>query len=398
LDSFIKYNCIFGGGGVRGLCYVGALKALQECNIEIDSVAGSSVGAVFAALYAVGYSYTEIREMFLDFNFHMFRDININIFDNDLSFSKGEIFLDWLRDKFEKKVFGDNSGNKKVTFKDIDKHLQILALDISTNTPYIFSKNTTPDEEIALAVRISAGMPGLMKPVNVVDSVLVDGDLIKSRPAWKVFKDLNTSESRVLEFRLEGSKRGDSIKNPLDYLNTVISTIWYLCTEEVYENYHDNDRYDYIVLDTKDVIMFDFTIDKNIKENLIELGYKDTKNYLKNVLVNKRKKILEIYKIIFEKMQKLTHEIKRKNPESMLFIINDILSDMDVYTKYIDISIFNKIKEFKELVIKNTANDFLFSKRLNNIKFLKERNDFINMLIEERINDIEKYINYCNNC
>ena len=75
----IKYNCIFGGGGVRGLCYVGALKALKEYNIPIESIAGSSVGAVFAALFAVGYDYNEIKNLFLNFNFNMFRDLNINL-------------------------------------------------------------------------------------------------------------------------------------------------------------------------------------------------------------------------------------------------------------------------------------------------------------------------------
>ena len=100
----IKYNCIFGGGGVRGMCYIGALKALNELNIEIGSIAGSSVGAVFAALLAVGYNEEEIKELFFDFNFNMFRDININIFNTDISLSKGEIFLDWLREKIGKKV------------------------------------------------------------------------------------------------------------------------------------------------------------------------------------------------------------------------------------------------------------------------------------------------------
>ena len=100
----MKYNCIFGGGGVRGMCYIGALKALKELKIEINAIAGSSVGAVFAALLAAGYNEEEIKELFFDFNFNMFRDININIFNTDISFSKGEIFLDWLREKIGKKV------------------------------------------------------------------------------------------------------------------------------------------------------------------------------------------------------------------------------------------------------------------------------------------------------
>ena len=99
----MKYNCVFGGGAIRGMCYIGAMQALQEFNVEISSIAGSSVGSVFASLFALGYSIDEIKEFFLDFNFNMFRDINISLFESDLSISKGEIFLDWLREKIEKK-------------------------------------------------------------------------------------------------------------------------------------------------------------------------------------------------------------------------------------------------------------------------------------------------------
>ena len=173
------------------MCYVGAIKALKELNIELGAIAGSSVGAVFAALLAVGYNEEEIKELFLDFNFNMFRDLNINLFNTDISLSKGEIFLDWLREQIGKKVLGDKYKNQTIRFKDIEKDLHILTLDINTNTPYIFSKEETPDEEIALAVRTSASLPGLMKPINIGDSMLVDGDLMKSWPAWKIYNKVS---------------------------------------------------------------------------------------------------------------------------------------------------------------------------------------------------------------
>ena len=79
MSSNLKYNCIFGGGGIRGLCHIGALKALNDLGINIASVAGSSVGAVFASLYAVGYSVAEIKDIFFDVNFALFRDLNIEM-------------------------------------------------------------------------------------------------------------------------------------------------------------------------------------------------------------------------------------------------------------------------------------------------------------------------------
>lgn len=394
----MKYNCIFGGGGVRGMCYIGALKALKELKIEINAIAGSSVGAVFAALLAAGYNEEEIKELFFDFNFNMFRDININIFNTDISLSKGEIFLDWLREKIGKKILGDKyTEDSKVRFKDIEKDLHILTLDLTTNTPYIFSKENTPNEEIAFAVRTSACMPGLMKPINLGDSLLVDGDLIKSWAGRNVFNNLDSSDARLLEFRLEGTKEGADYKHPMDYLNSVISTIWYLCTENVYKLNHKNDRYDYVVLDAKDVILFDFTIEKEIKEQLADKGYKTTKKYFTETLVNKKKKILPIYINIQIKMEELLKAINKNNANDSIFMINEILSTMYEDTKYIDISIYEKLKELKDCLILNIKKQFL-TKKIDNEKQIKERAEFVKMLINERIVDCETYIkNFGNN-
>lgn len=390
----MKYNCVFGGGAIRGMCYIGAMQALQEFNVEISSIAGSSVGSVFASLFALGYSIDEIKEFFLDFNFNMFRDINISLFESDLSISKGEIFLDWLREKIEKKYFGENykKDTKRVRFKDIENNLYILTLDINTNTPFIFSKENTPDEEIAFAVRVSAGMPGLMKPVNYGNAILVDGDLIKSWPAWKVFTDLNTSENRLLEFRLEGSRENQEIKNPLDYVNSVLSTIWYLSTENIYNLYHENDRYDYVIIDTKDVIMFDFTLDKNEKEKLIDIGYKTTKKYFLETLPQKKKVVLETYKKLLLNLNILSNSIKSNNARDSIFVTNEILSSFIDDSKYIDSSICEYIKNFKESLIINIKKKFMFNKVIENQKQAEETVNHIKMLVQERIEEINFYI------
>lgn len=397
MKSRIKYNCVFGGGGIRGLCYIGAIKALNELNIELSAIAGSSVGAVFAALYAVGYNEEEIQELFFDFNYNMFRDINITMFSTDISISKGEIFLEWLKEKIEQKYYGASykkGNNTPVKFKDITKDLYVHTIDLNTNTPFIFSKETTPDEEIAFAVRASASLPGLMKPVNYGDAILVDGDLIKSWPAWKVYNSLDTSDSRLLEFRLEGSRKSNDMKSPLDYLNSIINTIWFLSTENVFNTYSQNDRYDYIVIDAKEIILFDFNLDKATKNELIELGYKTTKHYLENTLIEKKKKILQIYKNMVADLLFFKKIIKDDNPEKSITIINRILSELPETEEYIDKYFVQQLKNLKDILIVNIKKIFIFPKKLNNEKQIILRIDFVINLLEERISDIENYINF----
>lgn len=391
MSKKIKYNCIFGGGGIRGICYIGAVKALEELEIEIDAIAGSSVGAVFSAFYAIGYNPDEIKDIMYEFSLNMFRDININLFSPDISVSKGEIFLDWVRETIEKKFYSknyDKGNNKPVTFNDIDKNLQILTVDLNTNTPYIFSKGTTPDVEIAFAVRASASLPGLMKPVSFEDAILVDGDLIKSWPAWKIYSSLNNNLSRILEFRIEGSRISPDIKNPKDYINSLINTIWYLSTENIFNLYSQNDRYDYIVVDTKEIILFDFNLSLEIKNGLIEKGYNETKNYFINVLPIKKQNILSCYKNIFENIKKVKKYLKNENPEKAIFIINEILSNMSEDTKYIDNYFYELIKELKAFLLSNIKKGLFNQKRINNVTQIICKTDFIETLIQERIQDL----------
>ena len=51
------------GGGASGLCHVGVLKALEENNIPIDYIAGTSIGGLIGAYYATGYTPAEIEEI-----------------------------------------------------------------------------------------------------------------------------------------------------------------------------------------------------------------------------------------------------------------------------------------------------------------------------------------------
>ena len=112
-NSGKKYLCIFGGGAIRGFAYLGALEALREMNVEIKAYAGSSVGAVFGAFAALGFTSCELRDVFGEVNFDLFKDIQINLAKN-FAISKGEFFLEWIRDSIEKKFYGEKTVKSDV--------------------------------------------------------------------------------------------------------------------------------------------------------------------------------------------------------------------------------------------------------------------------------------------
>ncbi len=65
----MKVGVSLAGGGIRGIAHVGVLKALEEKNIKVAAIAGTSAGSIIATLYAMGYSPYYIYLLFKNWNF-----------------------------------------------------------------------------------------------------------------------------------------------------------------------------------------------------------------------------------------------------------------------------------------------------------------------------------------
>lgn len=394
-----KYICIFGGGGIRGIAYIGALKALKELKIQCDTFVGSSVGAIFAAFCTIGYTYEEIKEIMYEFNASVFKDINIGI-SAEFALSKGEVFENWLREKIERKFYGEKykkGENPPVTFSDIEKDLFILATDIASNSQFVFSKNRTSNFEIAKAVKISASFPGLMKPFEFEDKLLVDGDLAKAKPLWEICSELKNINSRILEFRLEGSKNSINIKNVLDYFNTVYSSMSNFCSEYIINNYNDKDNFDYILIDTKDLLILDFQIQNEKKDSLVKIGYETTKEYLTKELIEKKKSFLLLYKKIQKTLQEIKPHVKKGNALSTKKILTNFICNMDFKYTLLDKNFMNEFYSFKQALLADiTETDFL---PITILKNKVEHHKILQGLLEKlefKINDLQDYIEkYC---
>lgn len=391
-----NYFCIFGGGAIRGLAYIGALNAMQELGIVLNSFAGSSVGAVFAAFAALDYTTDEYKEIFAEVNFDLFRDVQFN-FAKKFAISKGEHFLEWIRTSIEKKFYGSQykkNENMPVTFKDVDKDLFVITTNINGCEPYIFSKYTTPDFEIAQAVKISTSLPGLFEPCVLGDKLLIDGDIMKSWPMWATNELLCPKDCRIIEFRLEGAKNWNESHNSVEYLNSVFATMSNFATEFVSQKYKNKDKFDYISINTQHILPVQFTLPQKERENLVKLGYETTKNYFTNILVQKKKDLLLHYTAILDVM------IKLKN----CFVLNNIsnaqehLYKLFVYLcdakEFIEEDIYNDIIMLKDSFFSNLQESFFLKKQgLKNKKQVEIYLNKIHNVIIEKCMEIESYIN-----
>jgi NTE family protein len=152
-----------GGGFARGLAHVGVLKVLEEENIPVDFIAGTSVGSVIAAAYASGISAKELEEIAAIVRFKDFSRWTLSrfgLFSND----KMSVFL--------KKIL------RCKTFEELRIPLAVAATDIVTGEAAVFTSG-----ELIDPVRASCAYPGMFLPVNVNGRLMVDGLLAHAVPS-----------------------------------------------------------------------------------------------------------------------------------------------------------------------------------------------------------------------
>lgn len=394
MDNNFKYTCLFGGGAIRGVSYIGAVKALEELGIIPDRLAGSSVGSIFAALLAVGYNAEELKDIFIKVNFELFKDISIGL-GPLFAISKGEVFLEWVRELIEKKYYGENykkGVNPAVTFKDIKKNLVVITTNLSNFECKEFSKFDTPDYEIASAVRISCCMPGLMKPIEYNKTLLVDGDLQKSWPMWKLSKHLLNDDERILEFRLEGNYESNDISG-INYANAVYSCMTAISTSFITNIYGNKDKFDYIVLNTGDIVVVDFNINEAKRNDLINSGYNQTISYFKDLLIEKKSKIRHNYSIIQAHITKIQKYIKSNNIQKAKNQMGELFMDLPELSEIIDLTDYNEIKKFRDIFLKNLKYPALFGKvTLSNFKLIDTELNKINNKISKKLEEFDSYL------
>ncbi len=388
MSNPLKYTCLFGGGAIRGLAYVGTIRALEELNIEFDVIGGSSVGSIFATLVACGYKSYELENLFMKVNFELFRDIHLGL-GKGLGLSKGGIFVDWLNELISKKH--EDIKKRNVTFKDLEQDLVIITTNLKAFNTQEFSKFETPDFEIAKAIRVSSSMPGLMPPFKFNGADLVDGDLQKASPMWKLTDTLKNSQSRILEFRLEGDCSNEA-KSPISFLNTIYSCVTDVATDFVTEVYGQNDKYDCVRINTGDIFFADFNLDKESRRKLINSGYEQTMRYFKEFLPKKKEALESVYAKALKYLRNGYKGLKENNVEEVQWWFGDLFILLCENKEIVDKSLYNAIVNLKNNLMNSVSTLLFFHTKFKGRKSLENEMKAVIDLVEERVQEINLYL------
>ncbi|MDD4755275.1 MAG: patatin-like phospholipase family protein [Prolixibacteraceae bacterium] len=191
---------VLSGGGAKGMAHIEVIRVLEENNIPIDFIAGTSIGAIVGGLYAAGYSPDEMEELFRSDEFYFWSTGRIQK-EYRYYFTRSEPNPSWLELRVEKQedklkllpptniipeeqmnfafmeLMAPTTAACKSNFDSLMVPFFCIATDIHSNQPVILRNGDVGD-----AVRASMTVPLYFKPIMIDNKLLFDGGIVNNFP------------------------------------------------------------------------------------------------------------------------------------------------------------------------------------------------------------------------
>lgn len=283
----MKLAICLAGGGVKGAAHIGVLKAIEEEKIEYDYIAGTSSGSIVASLNAMGYKPEEIYNFFKDYCkkikkidwVHIIKLLGGVIFKRDFvidGLKSGNIIEEIVSEAARKKgIYNINQIKKNLIIPSVGLNDGRLYMFSSMSKRGKYSDEITYIDNISIgkAVRASCSYPGVFSPCEFNGRELIDGGIRENLP-WKEAK-VNGAD-KVFCINFQNEKTGKENKNIIDVLSGSIDIL-----RHELSNYEIIGADYLLTLKTKDVSL----LDCSKIDYLYELGYKETKKFIKEKLI-----------------------------------------------------------------------------------------------------------------
>jgi len=160
-----KIGLALGSGAARGLAHIGVLKVLEEADIPIDIITGTSMGAFIGAMYAAGVPVAQMEQVALEIDWFSMARLLAPVMPTS-GLSDGKKLVAFMAELLPAR-----------DFKDLRLPLAVTATDINTGEAIIIKQG-----DLLEALRASLAFPGIFSPVRFGQRFLVDGGLCNPIP------------------------------------------------------------------------------------------------------------------------------------------------------------------------------------------------------------------------
>jgi NTE family protein len=212
-----KIGLALGSGAAKGMAHIGVIKALREANIPIDFIAGTSMGALVGAIYAVDGELAVLEEMALTSNLRKLT----RLLDPKFTFIRVGLLHGSRVENFLKPLIGD------IDFERCKIPFSAIATEIKTGTEVVLNEGS-----LLKAVRASISIPVVFVPVNYNGVYLVDGGITNPVPAniarsmgatFTIAVNVLNDPQRLRRLGLTGSKKSNKAPS---LMNSLIQSMY----------------------------------------------------------------------------------------------------------------------------------------------------------------------------
>lgn len=197
-----KVGLALGGGGAKGVAHIGVLHALEEARVKPDYIAGTSVGAMVAAMYAFNININTIANIARDLTLAQITTFKLNKTGFFTADPLKEILIEYLGE---------------VNIEDASIPLSIVATDLTSGEEVIFTEGPLAD-----AVCASASIPGVYIPMRLNGRILVDGGIVQNVPI-RPLKSMGAGV--IIASQLGGVRAYEEPKNVLDVMRNAFDIV-----------------------------------------------------------------------------------------------------------------------------------------------------------------------------
>lgn len=193
-EKDLKVGLVLSGGGAKGLAHIGVLKAMEEAGVQVDYIAGTSMGAVIGGLYASGYTAQQLEALVQNVDFD--KIVQDGVPRKAKTFYEKEdaeryaltLPFDKFRLDFPKSLSkGQHTYNLLSRtldhVQDINNFEKLpipffcIATDVEKGDQIILDKGYLPE-----AISASSALPSIYSPVMLNNKLLIDGGVVNNYP------------------------------------------------------------------------------------------------------------------------------------------------------------------------------------------------------------------------
>ena len=215
------------GGGIRG---IGVLKALDENNIKVKAIGGTSAGSIVATLYAMGYKPYYIYVLFKKYAQEIINISNASLLNGLGNLIKSKkVGFSGLNDGIMlEKMFNEIALRKRIRLiEDIKKPLVISTVDIAEAKEYVITNcaprdnlkdNYITEIEVGKAVRASSSFPAFFCPCEFKNHIFMDGGVLDNTPVLPLKQ---ICDKKIIAVNFES----DSVGEDCDVMDVIMKSL-----------------------------------------------------------------------------------------------------------------------------------------------------------------------------